>query len=124
LLFLGLGGILALVLVFLVYSSLDRPTWIDYYRVVDDHTLLAGTISGPGANVRVTNVTETAEAVTITVSSFYFQFGPAAAVGYPYESEAKLKDPLGSRSVLDGSSGLPVRRANCPPPSVFAPVCP
>src|SRR5665811_1738652 len=111
------------VLVFTVYGSFDRPSWIDYYRVVDDETLLVGTISGPGATVRVTNVTETSSTVTITVSTFLFQIGPQAGVGIPNESVAKLHDTLGSRSVIDGSSGLPVERAICPPPAYFAPVC-
>ena len=92
-LFLGLGGLLVVALAFLAYSSLDRPTRIDYYRVADEHTLLAGTVSGPGANVRVTNVAETPETVTITVSSFYFQLGPSTSEGYGYESEANSRTP-------------------------------
>ena len=119
-----IAGVLVVAVAFIAYSSLDRPSWIHYYRLVDDHTLLLGTESGPGANVRVTNVSETQQAVTITVSSFFFQLGPSTDEGYDYESEAKLVDPLGTRFVIDGSSGLPVKRANCAPPSVFAPVCP
>jgi hypothetical protein len=112
------------VLVFAGYRSLDNPSWIYYYRVVDDLTVVAGTISGPGATVGVTNVTETPSTVTITVSTFLFELGPQAGVGYPYESVAKLQDPLEGRTVIDGSSGLPVQRATCPPPAYFAPVCP
>jgi hypothetical protein len=97
------------VLVFTAYSAFDRPSWIDYYRVVDEQTLLMGTISGPGATVRVTNVTGTPSTVTITVSTFLFEVGPQAGVGYRYESVAKLHDPLGTRTVIDGSSGLPVQ---------------
>ena len=36
-------------------------------------------------------------------------------VGYRYESIAKLHDPLAGRAVIDGTSGLPVQRANCLP---------
>lgn len=114
---------LVAVLVFTGYRLLDSATWIYYYRAVDDQTLLVGTISGPGAWVRVTNVTETPATVTITVSNLFIQLGPGTALGVPYESVAKLHDPLGSRTVMDGSSGLPVQRAHCPPPAVFAPVC-
>ena len=123
-LFIGLTALFAVVLAFVGYSSLDRPAWIYYYRVVDDRTLLLGTINGPGANVRVTNVAETAQTVTVTVSAFFFQLGPSTSEGYSYESAATLKAPLGSRAVIDASSGLPVQRATCPPPSYFAPVCP
>ena len=49
---------LVVVIVFTAYRLLDTATWIYYYRVVDDQTLLLGTISGEGAQVRVTNVTE------------------------------------------------------------------
>jgi hypothetical protein len=106
------------------YRVLDRPAWIYYYRVVDDRTVLLGTINGPGANVRVTSVVEAAAYVTITVSAFFFELGPSTGEGYAYESSATLVDPLGNRAVIDGSSGLPVQRATCPPPSYFAPVCP
>lgn len=115
---------LVAVLVFTGYRLLDSATWIYYYRAVDAQTLLVGTDSGPGAWVRVTNVTETPTTVTITVSSLFIQLGPGTAEGVPYESIAKLRDPLGSRTVVDGSSDLPVQRAHCPPPAVFAPICP
>jgi hypothetical protein len=118
--------VLALVvgLVFIAYRLLDSATWIYYYRALDDRTLVVGTVSGPGAWVRVTSVTETPTTVTITVDSLFIQLGPATAEGVPHESVAKLHDPIDSRTVIDGSSGLPVQRANCPPPAVFAPVCP
>jgi len=113
-----------LVLVVAAVRLLDSASWIYYYRVVDDHTLLVGTVSGQGARVRVTSVIETPTTVTITVSTFFIQLGSGTAVGIPYESVAKLHEPLGGRTVIDGSSGLPVQRADCPPPAVFAPVCP
>ena len=124
LVFVATAVLFVLAIGLLGYRILDRPAWIYYYRVVDDRTLLLATISGPGANVRVSSVVEAAATVTITVSAFFFQFGPSTDEGYPYESSATLIDPLGSRAVIDGSSGLPVQRATCPPPSYFAPVCP
>lgn len=118
--------VLALVaaVVFTGYRLLDTATWIYYYRVVDDHTLVVGTVSGPGAWARVTSVTETPTTVTIIASNFFFQLGPSTAEGVGYESVAKLRDPIGGRTVIDGSSGLSVQRATCPPPAIFAPVCP
>lgn len=103
---------------------LDRASAILYYRVVDDRTLLLGTVSGPGATVRVTNLTETSATVTTTVGAFSVQLGPGTGAGMPYESVATLQNPVGVRMVIDGSSGLPIQRATCPPPAVFATVCP
>jgi hypothetical protein len=115
---------LAIALVVLVtYGLLDSPTRIYYYRVLDERTLAVGTISGPGARVRVTDVAETPSTVTITARSLFIQLGPGTAGGVPYESVAKLREPFGSRTVIDASSGQPVERGNCPPPAVFAPVC-
>jgi len=117
-------ALVVLLLAAVSYRLLDSPTWIYYYRILDDRTLLAGTTAGPGAWVRVTDVVETPSTVTITVRSLDIQLGPGTAEGVDYESVANLHEPLGGRTVVDGSSGLPVQRAACPPPAVFAPVCP
>ena len=115
----------AVVLVVLVAAVrlLDSASWIYYYRVLDDQTLVAGTVTGPGAWTRVTNVTETPATVTIIVSSFLIQFGPGTAVGVPVESVATLRDPIGTRTVIDGSSGVLVLRTRCLPPAYSAPGC-
>ena len=102
---------------------LDGASWIYYYRVVDDRTLVVGTVTGPGAWTRVTGVTETPATVTIIVSSFLIQFGPGTAVGVPVEPVATLHDPIGTRTVIDGSSGLPVLRTRYLPPAYSAPGC-
>jgi hypothetical protein len=120
---LAIFGIVGLVAI-AAYSLFDQPSHIDYYRAVDEQTLLMGTISGPGATVRVTNVVETPEQITITVSAFHFQLGPQTASGVLYESEAKLGNPLGNRIVVDGSGGQRVMRVNCPPPFYYATECP
>jgi hypothetical protein len=99
-----------LVLVVTAVRLLDSASWIYYYRVVDDQTLVVGTVEGPGAWTRVTSVSETPSTITITVSSLLFRPGPGTAVGVPVESVAKLHDPIAGRTVLDGSSGLPVLR--------------
>ena len=103
--------------------SLDSPSWIFYYRVVDDHTLVVGTVTGPGAWTRVTSITETPSTVTITVSSLVVQIGAGTASGVHAESTATLRDPVGSRTVIDGSSGLRVQPTHCLPPAYFAPGC-
>jgi hypothetical protein len=109
---------------FTSYRLLDSRTYIYYYRVVDDHTLAVGTVSGPGAWARVSSVTETPTTVSVIVSNFYFQLGASTGVGIEYESVAKLQDPLGTRTVIDGSDGHSVERVACPPPSFSAPGCP
>ena len=111
------------VLVVGAIRSLDSPSWIFYYRVVDDHTLVVGTVAGPGGWTRVTSVTETPATVTITVSSLVVQIGAGTASGVLVESNATLRDPIGSRSVIDGSSGLRVQPTHCLPPAYFAPGC-
>ena len=116
-------AVTVLVLAVVAVRSLDSPSWIYYYRVVDEHTLVVGTVAGPGAWTRVTSVIETPSTVTITVSSLLVQLGPGSAAGVPVESTAKLRDPIASRTVIDGSSGLPVQGTHCLPPSYFAPGC-
>lgn len=115
---------LVVVVAVIGYLLLDKPNSISYYRVIDDYTLVAGSDSGPNANVRVTSVVETASTVSVTVSALDLTFGQTGEGATPYESIAKLSDPLGDRTVIDGSDGEVVRRATCPPPAYFATVCP
>lgn len=118
-------AVVAVVLVLAVAAvhSLDSPSWIYYYRVVDEHTLVVGTVTGRNAWTRVASVVETPTTVTITVSSLSIQLGPGSTVGIPVESTVKLRDPIASRTVIDGSSGLSVQRTHCLPPVYFAPGC-
>jgi hypothetical protein len=112
-----------LVLVVAAARALDRPSWITYYRVVDDHALIVGTWEGRGAWTRVTNVAETTATVTVTVSSWLIQLGPGTDDAVPVETVVTLRDPIGRRTVVDGSSGQAVGRTRCLPPSYFAPGC-
>ena len=72
-----------LLLVVMAIRALDSASWIQYYSVVDDQTLVVGTTEGPVAWTRVTNITETPSTVTITVSSLLIRLGPGTAVGIP-----------------------------------------
>lgn len=112
-----------LVLALLVYRGVDGASWIYYYRVIDDHTLVLGTTTGSGAWTRVTNVVETPSTITITVQSLLIAPWPSTAVGVSAESVATLRGALGDRVVLDGSSGLTVQGTRCLPPAYFAPGC-
>ena len=98
------------VLVILSVRALDSASTIAYYRVVNDQTLSVGTIEGHNAWTRVTALDESPTSVTITVSSFLFQLGPGTADGVPVVTEVKLHDPIGTRAVVDGSSGLSVNQ--------------
>ena len=61
--------------------------------------------------------------VTIVVSNFYLQLGASTGLGIGYESVAKLQEPLGSRTVIDGKDGHAVERATCPSAVIFG-TCP
>jgi hypothetical protein len=96
------------VLVVVAVRLLDSASWIYYYRIVNDQTLVVGTVEGPGAWTRVTSIDETPSTITVTVSSLLVRLGAGTSVGIPVESVAKLHDPLRDRTVVDGNSGLPV----------------
>lgn len=113
-----------LVVGFVTYQLLDSPTYIYYYRVLDERTLMVDTVTGPGAQVRVTAVAETPSTVTITVRSLYIRLGAGTSVGHDFQSVAKLREPLADRTVIDASDGHRVARVDCSRPDVFAPVCP
>ena len=95
---------------------LDRGSAMYYYRVIDDRTLAVGTIEGTHAWTRVTSVVETPTTVRITVNSINIQLGPGTAVGIPVESIVTVRDPVGDRIVVDGTSGSVVQPRRCPPP--------
>ena len=117
---------LAIVLVLMTGSlrALDHPSTLEYYRVIDDRTLTVGTAEGHNAWTRVTAVDETPTTVRITIGSLLIQLGPRTADALAVETEVKLHDPIGDRSVIDGSSGVSVQRASCPPPGFFTSPCP
>ena len=114
---------IVLVLAVAAVRALDSASWIFYYRVVDDRTLVVGTVEGPGAWTRVTSVAETESTVTINVSSVLFRPGPGTAEGIPVETVVNLRDPIGGRTVIDGSGSTSVPRTRCLPPAYLAPGC-
>lgn len=81
---------------------------IGYYRVLDDHTLIVGAVTGPSITARLWALTETSSSVVVGVSSIR---APATSTGDAVvEVMASLGDPIGARTVIDASSGLPVPR--------------
>src|SRR5674476_1193551 len=93
------------------YESIDSTLSIDSYRVVDDHTLAVRIGEGPGAWTRITNIAETPSTVSVTVSSFYFRPGPGTDEAIPVDLIVTLHDRIGTRTVIDGSTGLAVPRS-------------
>lgn len=86
-----------------------EPRVLRYYRLVDEDTLIVGTETTSGEEIRVTEVVESADAVTITVRGFTVIFGPTAPVGVPVELRVDLDAPLGNRAVFDPHHDVPRR---------------
>ena len=109
--------VVAVVLVLVIASlrAIDNPSQIQYYRVIDDQTLSVGTVTGHNAWVRVTALSETSTTVTIAVGALLLQLGPGTADGVPAVTEVKLHDPIGTRAVIDASTGLPVKECTHEP---------
>lgn len=104
---LGLGAAAAIVIGFAVLRPGSTPRIIDYYRIVDQDTIVIGTSGGDDADTRVTDVSETDQAVTITVQSFTTFFGMNDDVAYPMEFAVNLEAPLGKREVFDPHHEVP-----------------
>ena len=102
----------------------DRAMPIDYYRVVDQHTIVVGAETDSSSwTTRVTSVVEAAATVTVTVRELPSPLWNGAGGGQGIEFVVKLRDPLGSRTVVDGSSGEVVAFTRCLPPTTMRPEC-
>jgi hypothetical protein len=111
------------VLAVLAVRALDSPSRLDYYRIVDDRTLVVGTDVGPGSWTRVTSIVETPSTITIAVGSFLIQPGPGAAEAVPLELTVDLGDPISARTVVDASTGVAIPGTRCSPPAYLAAGC-
>jgi hypothetical protein len=107
---------IALVLVLLVtipvviFLLVDRSSTIGSYRVSGDRTIVLTAAVGPGSWTRLGSVVETSETVTVTVRSFHFQWGAGPGYAQLVEIFIALGEPLGDRTLIDGSSGIAVPR--------------
>ncbi len=95
---------------------------IDYYRVVDPHTLVIGAETGKGEWTRVASVVETSSTVTITVRSLRSPL-PQGGSGLGIEFVVNLAKPIGSRTVVDGSRSQVVEFTRCLPPTPLREGC-
>ncbi len=98
----------------LVFFGLDRATPIYYYRSINDYAISVGTISGPNTWTRVTGLSETDSSVTVDVKSLS---APLPGTGDDvYELTVLLANPLGGRTVIDGSYAGSVPELALPSP--------
>jgi hypothetical protein len=115
------AAVAIVVVVFAAIKLLDQPSALYYARVVDDHTLAIGTVSGPGTWTRVTSVQEASDRVVIGVSSLR---APLPGTGDDVtELSVHLSEPIGDKTVTDASTSLDVPRTHCLPPAYLAPGC-
>ena len=98
----------AVIAVVLALIGLDGPLWIESYRVADVRTI-AVTVADAGQWTRVTSVEETATTVTVSIRMFRIQLGPGSDDGILRELTVGLRDPLGTRTLIDANTGIPVR---------------
>lgn len=103
----------ALVIVVLVVVAtirlLDQPLALESYRMSDPQTLEVVGYGAKTAWTRVTDVSETETTVTISVNSFEVTgFLPHSDAADRIVVDVRLTTPLGTRTVIDGSTGLPL----------------
>jgi hypothetical protein len=110
-LLIGAAIILVLVAAAVRLGNVGAP--IFYYRVINDHTVAVGTVTGPWTWTRVAGVTETSSSISVAVSSLSV---PLAGSGdNAVELTITLQDPIDSRTVRDANAGSSVQLAHCPP---------
>ncbi len=64
-----IAGAVLLIAVVGVVRGVGQGTRLDYYRIIDDRTVVVGTTGGPWEWLRVTGVTETTASVIIEASA-------------------------------------------------------
>ena len=117
----GVALVAVLLVILVAVRLMDRPTHIYYYRVVDDHTIVVGAVTGPGTWTRLTGIIEGPDTVTLQVSSL-----TAPLPGYGDDSTEVtviLPDVIGNRTVIDASTGTVVPFTRCLPPAYLAEGC-
>ncbi len=101
----GLGIVALIAAAFLVAEPGDVLT-IESYELIEPETIRIRTSAGSAAWTRVTQVTETASRVQITVKSTGWPV-PQSDVANPLELTVMLDAPLGDRHVTDGLHVVP-----------------
>ena len=100
---------IAVVATLVVVRLLDQPLALESYRLVDPQTVVVAGYGTTSAWTHVTGIAESEATVTISVNSFEITgFLPHTDEADRIEIEVRLTAPLGSRAVIDGSTGLSV----------------
>ncbi len=110
---LSLVALLVLAAAVAVIRYEDRAGPFNFYQLVDERTIEVDVFAPDTGWTRVTGVVESSTEVTITVSTLEWQLGPGYINERPAALTVMLKDPLGSRAVVDASTGEVVRRLDC-----------
>jgi hypothetical protein len=108
---LALGVVALSVLVIIRWQDRTGPFYS--YQLVDERTIAVDVFAPDVGWTRVTGVVESPTEVIITVSTIEFQLGPGFAKEHQAALTVTLKDPLGSRAVIDAWSGDTVRPLDC-----------
>ena len=90
-----------------IYRPGGQPILVDYYRVVDEDSLIVGIMEGSSGEARVTEVRETSDSVTIIVRHFREIFGATGGTASPVELAVELQEPLADRAVFDPHHSVP-----------------
>ena len=100
---------IAVVATLVAVRLLDQPLAIESYRLVDQQTVVVTGYGTKLAWTHVTNVVESEATVTISANSFEITgFLPHTNEADRIEIEVRLSAPLGSRHVVDGSTGMSI----------------
>ena len=100
---------IAVVATLVAVRLLDQPLALESYRLADPQTVVVTGYGTTSAWTRVTGIAEGEAAVTISVNSFEITgFLPHTNAADRIEIEVRLNAPLGSRDVVDGSTGLSI----------------
>ena len=84
-----------------------EPILVEYYRPVDEDTLVIGVFEGSNHEARVTEVTETSDSITIVVREFRQVFRATGGTMSPIELTVELDAPLADRAVFDPYHSVP-----------------
>ncbi len=100
---------IAVVATLVAVRLLDQPLALESYRLADPQTVVVTGYGTTSAWTRVTGIAESEATVTISVNSFEITgFLPHTNAADRIEIEVRLNAPLGSRDVVDGSTGLSI----------------
>lgn len=103
----GLAVVAALAVTLWLFRPGGEPILVEYYRAIDDDTLVIGVFEGSNHEARVTEVRETGDSITIVVREFRQLFRATGGTMSPIELTVELDAPLANRGVFDSHHSVP-----------------